>query len=67
LQGLLILCLFVMLSGSWASEYWTYVQWADGSTATRVEAGREHTMSNVFYVIGVVVVAFAILGYLGLP
>jgi hypothetical protein len=29
-------------------------------------AGRRHTMSNVFYVIGVVVVAFAILGYFGL-
>jgi hypothetical protein len=29
-------------------------------------AGRRQTMSNVFYVIGVVVVAFAILGYFGL-
>jgi hypothetical protein len=29
------------------------------------QEGRQ-TMSNVFYVIGVVVVAFAILGYLGL-
>jgi hypothetical protein len=30
------------------------------------EQERRHTMSNVFYVIGVVVVVFAILGYIGL-
>ena len=28
--------------------------------------GRRHTMGNIFYIIGVVVVVLAILGYLGL-
>jgi predicted nucleic acid-binding Zn ribbon protein len=30
------------------------------------ERKRRHTMNNVFYIIGVVVVVLAILGYLGL-
>lgn len=47
--------------------YWTYVQWAGRSAGTRVQGGEGgYTMSSIFYIIGVVVVVLAILGYFGL-
>ena len=56
-----------MLAGSSGPEYETYVQWAGGPRSTTVkERKRRHTMNNIFYIIGVVVVVLAILGYLGL-
>jgi hypothetical protein len=59
--------LAVMLTGSSGPEYGTYVQWA-GGVGWHYSEGEErrHTMGNIFYIIGVVVVVLAILGYLGL-
>ena len=47
--------------------YRTYSQWLRRALTTRVVAGKgRQRMHNIFYVIGVVVVVLAIVGYLRL-
>jgi len=47
--------------------YGTYIQWVRSAMTTTVRAGeRRQCMHNIFYVIGVVVVVLAIVGYLRL-
>jgi hypothetical protein len=41
-------------------------RWARGRAAVGRQMKRRHTMNNIFYIIGVVVVVAAVLGYLGL-
>ena len=48
-------------------RWWPLVHYAGGLVATKMEKQRGGTrMNNIFYIIGVVVVVAAILGYFGL-